>query len=88
MSTPTRRKLGLVLIGISVVSGIIVAFATVKTGDAQVVSQGGQGNYYYIVSASSVTSTHPRWLVPSLVLMVGGIACLIWPSRKPPRLTS
>lgn len=85
MSTRTRRGFGVALIAISILSGILVAHATGKTGDPRVVGQDGSGPFHYTLFAVQI-AMDLRWLVPLFALFAVGIACLVWPPRKPHRL--
>jgi hypothetical protein len=87
MSTGIRRKIGMALVAVSVVAAIIVFVGTEKSGDVRIVSQRDLGNFHEAVVAADVT-VHWRWLAPTLALLVVGLAFLVWPSRKPPRLIS
>jgi hypothetical protein len=95
MSTLIWRKFGLALIAISALSGTIMALAPPTTGYTQISEEHhGDSNFWYsfgVFQPTKVTTFwHPYWhrLVPSFALMAAGIACLAWPSRKPPRMTS
>jgi hypothetical protein len=82
-----RRKLGVALVAVSIVSAIIAFVATGRSGDARIVSQRDAGNFHETVVVVDVT-VQRRWLAPSLALLVVGLLFLVWPSRKPPRLIS
>ena len=87
MSIGIRQKLGVALVAVSIVTAIIVFVATGKSGGMRIVSQRDVGNFHETIVVADVT-VHRRWLAPSLVMLVVGLAFLVWPSRKPPRLIS
>jgi hypothetical protein len=95
MSTSTRRRFGLALIAMSIFVGVIMALAPATTGYTQIVEEHhGDPNFWYSVGIFQPTKTtvywQPYWhrLVPSFALLVAGVTCLTWPSRKPPGPTS
>ena len=92
MSTSARHKLGVTLIAIGILSGIVIANITAmvrgETGDFQRTDRFQWSGLNIIITASTYTTyTLPLlWLIPSFALFAAGITCLIWPTRKPPRL--
>lgn len=85
MSISTRRKVGLAFIVLSLVSGIIIAVVTSKTRDVKIIGKGGGPSFWYHTSEATI-DFRLSWLAPSFALMLVGITCFAWPSRKPPRL--
>lgn len=84
MSTSTRRNLGVTLIVVSVLSGFIIPMVTGDVGP--LIKHEGEwlGSYYTVTICSNMPL---YWLLPLVALFCAGIACVAWPSRKPPRLT-
>jgi hypothetical protein len=89
MRMTKRRKLGLALAGVS----IIVA-ATLQLLTGRVVRAETEHEERFQLGqdwmAVSMTTLHynPYCAVPLALCFALGVACALWPARKPPRLAS
>ena len=82
MSISPRRLLGLLLISGSVVACIV---AVVFFSDSRVVGSGTSGDASW---TAGVVHFGVGWqfLLPVFLCGGVGVCCLVWPSRKPPKL--
>ncbi|HZQ46711.1 MAG TPA: hypothetical protein VFC07_06865 [Verrucomicrobiae bacterium] len=89
MSTPARRKLGMVLIAISVLAVIAIQFTPIVLAHRRILHEdhGGAANVHW-TSQEIEFVINWRYLIP--ILLCGGLGTLFffWPARKPPKLDS
>jgi hypothetical protein len=81
-----RRVIGIVVLAATVIAGIILLL-TGNLGHSQVLQgvsrSGGTGSVQWTESDTMV-AYYPNWFVLALlgVCFVGGVLCLVWPSRR------
>ena len=82
----TKNKIGFVLVVIALlVAGVVLVNVRVEqTGENQ---EQRTGDWRFKVTRQQVKLDR-RLLLPPLALFAVGVACLVWPTRKPPMLSS
>lgn len=85
MSPAARRKFGILLIAIAVVAMIVFQIVMFTQGDSRVIGSGSSGNASWTVTEIRLKISG---FYPLSIIICGalGILCLLWPSRKPPKL--
>jgi len=87
MSIATRRKFGISLVAISIAAFLILLAVGLVRGqwrfDGSGTTASGNGAY----AAYSVDlGVSEFYFIPIFLFGVAGAVCLLWPSRKPPKL--
>jgi len=89
MHMANRRKLGLAIAGTSAAAAIIIQLLTGRLVRAQTVREDKfQSGPDYVVASETDIHFNPRLALPLAACFSLGLACLVWPSRRPPRLAS
>jgi len=84
MSILIRRKLGILLVAISVVALVALLVVGVLRGDLHYDGSGSSGIAQWSAYSGEL-KLNGYYLIPILCGAIG-IVCLAWPSRKPPKL--
>jgi len=80
-----RQKVGVLLLGIAMVAWVI--FVAVEFFNADWHYFGGAStDGARVIAFSAKSKVSQYFLVPIFLCGTTGVACLAWPSRKPPRL--
>lgn len=82
MSVKLRQKIG---IGLIAAAAVMYMFFLFTDSNSRVVASGQNGKVAWAVVEGD---SHINWrhAVPMIVSGAIGITCLVWPSRKPPKL--
>jgi hypothetical protein len=82
-----RRILGLGLLVASVIAACIIQLLTGQLVHVETFDQNiGQSGYYSLMASVTVFNYRSGYALLLAVCYVIGLALLLWPSRKPPRL--
>jgi len=85
MTIPKRTKVGCLLVIISVIAFVaFMVFSALHT-DWHYDGGGVSGSSDW-VAFSGESSVSGYYLIPILLCGLIGVVCLVWPSRKPPKL--
>jgi hypothetical protein len=85
MSISARQKFGGLLIAISAVLFVVFLVVGIFRGDWRYVGSGFSGNGGWAVFSGEL-GVSAYYLIPILLCGALGAFCLIWRSRKPPKL--
>lgn len=81
MSMPIRRKVGAALLALSVMAAIVTFIVMMSRSRLVGVDSDSAG-----MDAVYVTHLSGYYLVPIALFGVTGVVCLMWPSKRPPKL--
>jgi hypothetical protein len=85
MSISTRRKIGILLVAISVVATVVFQVIVFFHTDWHYDGSGSSGNaHWFAMTGTSRISGF--YMIPMILCGAIGAFCLLWPSRKPPKL--
>jgi hypothetical protein len=85
MSISTRRKSGVFLIAISVVAMVVFLVVDFFHTDWHYVGSESSDSSH-VVAFAGVSRINGYYLIPMFLCGAVGAICLLWPSRKPPKL--
>lgn len=74
--------------GTAVVAAIVVQLATGTVVQARKVQEAPPLGKDYVVASEVALGFDPQYALPLLAWFLAGLACLAWPSRKPPQVVS
>ena len=86
MCITNRHKVGLVLMATSVIAAILIQLLTGRLVEARTIHEDKLSSG--AVASEIVLGFHWQYGIPISACFALGLICFVWPSRKPPRLTS
>jgi hypothetical protein len=85
MSISTRRKVGILLVAVSVAAQVAFLVVGIFRGAWRHDGSGSSGNVHWMLYSVEL-NVSAYYLIPIFLCgAIGGI-CLLWPSRRPPKL--
>jgi hypothetical protein len=87
VSISTRGKIGISLVAVSVVSMVVFQVVAFLHTDWHYAGRGSSDTSQAIAFAGK-SRVDGIYLVPIVLCGAAGVLCLIWPSRKPPKLNA
>jgi hypothetical protein len=85
MSLLARRKFGILLIAISVAALVAFLVVGIFRGTWRYDGSGSSGNAQWMAYSGEL-GVNEYYLIPIFLFGAVGVFCLVWPSRKPPKL--
>ena len=83
----TRRKLGLALVGGSVIAGVTIQLLTGRVVRAETEREERlHSRQDWVVVSVTELHWNFHYAFPLAGCLALGVGCVLWPSRKPPRL--
>ena len=88
MHIKTRRKVGWLVVGVSILTAVAIQLLTGAVVQARTVREDKlqSGPDFAVVTSEIALTINPHYAVPLATCCLLGLACLAWPSRKPPLL--
>lgn len=86
MHIENRRKVGFALVGVSVLAGATIQLFTGGVVKAQTTREDKLQSG--LVASQIDLDIDSHYAVPLVVCCALGLGCIVWPSRRPPRLAS
>lgn len=87
MNTLKRHKFGGALVAISVVAWAVFLVVGLFNADWHYVG-GGSGDNAQVMAYDAQLKINGYYFIPIFLCGATGAACLLWPSRKPPKIQS
>jgi hypothetical protein len=86
MCITNRHKIGLALMATSVLAAILIQLLTGRLAEARTVREDKLSSG--AVASEIALNFHWQYGIPITACFALGLICFVWPTRKPPRLTS